>query len=107
MSKVRNLVEITPNLPFSEFNFYELYRETFEKSELGRMKKILPLLEKAESLGLVSKSMAPKRGWKSCYTPEGRGAMMFLKMCHLLRHPHSERCAVGEDVDGELGVCQQ
>ena len=48
MTKVRNFVEITPNLPFSEFNFYELYRETFEKSELGRMKKLLPLHEMAE-----------------------------------------------------------
>ncbi len=80
MSKIRNFAEITPNLPFSEFNFYELYRETFEKSELGRMKKILPLHEMAESFGLVSKSMAPKRGRKSYFTPEGKVALMFLKM---------------------------
>ena len=68
MSKVRNFAEITPNLPFSEFNFYELYRETFEHSELGRMKKLLPLREMAESLGLVSKSVAPKRG-REFYLP--------------------------------------
>ena len=74
MSKIRNFVEITPNLPFSEFNFYELYRETFEHSELGRMKKILPLHEMAESFGLVSKSMVPKRGRKSYFTPEGKVA---------------------------------
>ena len=80
MSKVRNFAEITPNLPFSEFNFYELYRETFETSELGRMKKILPLREMAESFGLVNKSMAPKRGRKSYFTPEGKVALMFLKM---------------------------
>ena len=80
MSKIQNFAEITPNLPFSEFNFYNLYRETFEKSELGRMKKILPLHEKAESLGLVSKSMMPKRGRKSYFTPEGKVALMFLKM---------------------------
>ena len=80
MSKIRNFAEITPNLPFSEFNFYELYRETFEKSELGRMKKILPLHEMAESFGLVSKSMTPKRGRKSFFTPEGKVALMFLKM---------------------------
>lgn len=80
MSKVRNFAEITPNLPFSEFNFYELYRETFETSELGRMKQILPLREMAESFGLVNKSMAPKRGRKSYFTPEGKVALMFLKM---------------------------
>ena len=80
MSKVTNFAEITPNLPFSEFNFYELYRETFEKTDLGRMKKILPLHEMAESFGLVNKSMMPKRGRKSYFTPEGKVALMFLKM---------------------------
>ena len=80
MSKIQNFAEITPNLPFSEFNFYELYRETFEKSELGRMKNMLPLHEMAESFGLVSKSMTPKRGRKSYFTPEGKVALMFLKM---------------------------
>ena len=80
MTKIQNFAEITPNLPFSEFNFYELYRATFENSELGRMKKILPLHEMAESFGLVSKSMTPKRGRKSYFTPEGKVALMFLKM---------------------------
>ena len=72
MTKVRNFVEITPNLPFSEFIFYELYRATFENSELGRMKKILPLHEMAESFGLVSKSVDPKRGRKSYFIAEER-----------------------------------
>ena len=39
MSKVRNYAEIAPNSGFSEFDFYDLYRSTFEKSELGRMKE--------------------------------------------------------------------
>ena len=80
MTKVRNFSEITPNLPFTEYNFYEEFRESFEKTELGRMKKILPLHEMAKSFGLVSKSMMPKRGRKSYFTPEGKVALMFLKM---------------------------
>jgi len=42
MSNVQNFAEIGPNLPFTEYNFYEFYRETFEKSELRRMKRLLP-----------------------------------------------------------------
>ena len=49
MTKVRKFVEITPNLPFTEYNFYEEFRESFEKTELGRMKKVLPLHEMAGS----------------------------------------------------------
>ena len=59
---------------------YDLYRSTFEKSELGRMKKLLPLHAMAENFGLVSKSMRPKLGRKSYFTPEGKVALMFLKM---------------------------
>ena len=80
MSKVRNFAEIAPNIGFSEFDFYDLYRSTFEKSELGRIKKLLPLHEMAENFGLVSKSLRPKLGRKSYFTPEGKVALMFLKM---------------------------
>ena len=81
MSKVRNFSEIAPNIAFPEFIFYELYYSTFEKSELGRIKKLLPLRELAENFGLVRKGMRPKLGRKSFFTPEGKVAlMMFLKM---------------------------
>ena len=50
MSKARYFPEIVPNIAFPEFNFYELYYSTFEKSELGRIKKLLPLREIAEDL---------------------------------------------------------
>ena len=80
MSKVQNFAKIAPNIPFTEFNFYDLYRKTFETTELGRIKKLLPLHEMAENLGLVRKSMAPKLGRKSYFTPEGKVAVMFLKM---------------------------
>ena len=80
MSKVRNFSEIAPNIAFPEFNFYELYYSTFEKSELGRIKNLLPLREMADNFGLVRKSMSPKLGRKSFFTPEGKVALMFMKM---------------------------
>ena len=80
MSKVQNFAGLHQSLPFTEFDFYEIYRQSFEKSELGRMKRLLPLHEMAESFGLVSKNLRPKRGRKSYFTPEGKVALMFLKM---------------------------
>ena len=80
MAKVRNLAEIAPNIGFTEFDFYDLYRSTFEKSELGRIKRLLPLREMAENFGMVSKSLRPKLGRRSYFTPEGKVALMFLKM---------------------------
>ena len=82
MSKVRNFSEIAPNIAFPEFNFYDLCRPTFEKIELGRIKKLLllPFREMAENFGLVRKSMRPKLGRRSFFTPEGKVALMFLKM---------------------------
>ena len=57
MSKVRTLAEIAPNVGFSELDFYDLYLSTFEKSELGRMKKMLPLHAMTEDFGLVRKEL--------------------------------------------------
>ncbi|MCI7635516.1 MAG: hypothetical protein MSS78_07655 [Bacteroidales bacterium] len=57
MSKARNFAEIAPNIGFSEFDFYDLYRSTFEKSELGRSKKLLPLHAMAEYFGLIGKEL--------------------------------------------------
>ncbi len=79
MSKVRNFSELAPNIASPEFNFYELYYSTLEKSELGRIKKLLPLREMTENFGLVRKSMRPKLGHKSFFTPEGKVALMLLK----------------------------
>ena len=73
MSKVRNYAEIAPNIGFSEFDFYDLYRSTFENGELGRMKKPFPLHEMAENFGLARKSMRTKLGLKSYDSPIVRG----------------------------------
>ena len=80
IAKVQNFSGISPDLPFTEFDFYDLYRKTFENSELGRIKKKLPLREVAENLGLTNRSMRAKVGRRSYFTPEGKVALMFLKM---------------------------
>ena len=72
---------------FTEFDFYASYRSTFEKTELGRMRRLLPLHELAENFGLVNKSMKRKRGRKSYFTPEGKVALMILKMYTQLSAP--------------------
>lgn len=72
MVKVQNIVDITPDLPTTEYDFYDLYRSTFEKCELGRIKKLLTLRDMAENFGLVSKSMRPKLGCKALFTLEGK-----------------------------------
>ena len=55
--QVRNFAEIAPNIGFSEFDFYDLYRSTFENSELGRMKKLLPLHAMAENSDLLERNL--------------------------------------------------
>ena len=102
MSKVRNFSEIAPNIAFPEFNFYELYYSTFEKSELGRIKKLLPLREMTENFGLVRKSMRPKLGRKSFFTPEGKVALMFLKMYTGLSCPKLMEQLNGTSTTSEL-----
>ena len=87
MAKVQNFSGISPNLPFTEFDFYDLYRKTFENSELGKIRKRLPLREMAENFGLISKRMRPKIGRKAYFTPEGKVALMFLKMYTGLSSP--------------------
>ena len=79
MAKVQHISGITKRLPFEDLDFYDLFRVTFENSELGRMKRLLPLREMAENLGLVSKRPERKRGPKPFFSPEGKVALMFLK----------------------------
>ena len=79
MAKVQKLSELSQSFSFSEYDFYEHYRRTFESTVLGMMKKLLPLHEMAENFGLVSKRRSPNRGPKPYFTPEGKVALAFLK----------------------------
>ena len=54
MAKVQHISGISKRIPFEGVGFYDLFRVTFENSELGRMKRLLPLHEMAVNFGLVS-----------------------------------------------------
>ena len=60
----RTISGITKRLPFEDLDFYVLFRVTFENSELGRMKLLLPLHEMAVNFGLVGNRHERKRGPK-------------------------------------------
>ena len=79
MAKVQHISGITKRLPFEDLDFYDLFRITFENSELGRMKRLLPLREMAVNFGLVSNRHERKRGPKPYFSPGGKVALMFLK----------------------------
>ena len=87
MAKVQHISGITKRLPFEDLDFYDLFRVTFENSELGRMKRLLPLHEMAVNFGLVSKRHERKRGPKPYFNPEGKVALMFLKKYTQLSAP--------------------
>lgn len=73
MIKIQNLSDIQPEIAFSEYDFYKNYEQSFEQTELGRIKKLLPLREMAISFGLIEehpKSLRVKRGRKSFFTPD-------------------------------------
>ena len=68
---------MTPTLPFTEFDFLQHYRDSFAKSELGRIHAQLPLMELAAEL--ASPTHKRRRGKKPLFSAEGEIALMFLK----------------------------
>lgn len=80
MVKVQKLSELSQSFSFTEYDFYEHNLRTFENTVLGKMKKLLPLREMADSFGLVSMRRRAKRGPKPYFIPEGKVALMFLKV---------------------------
>jgi putative transposase (fragment) len=75
--KLRKISDITPTLPFTEFDFLQHYRDSFAKSELGRIRAQLPLEELAAEL--ASRTHKRRRGKKPLFSAEGEIALMFLK----------------------------
>ena len=77
MAKVQHISGISKRIPFEGFDFYDLFRITFENSELGRMKRLLPLHEMAVNFGLVSKRPEQKRGPKPSSLLRGKWRWCF------------------------------
>ena len=75
MVKIRKISEIEPTLGFTEFDILEKYRQSFEKSELGRLHSLFPFSELAQQMNLHESRL----GRKSYFSPEGKIALMVLK----------------------------
>lgn len=75
MVKIRKLSEIEPTLGFTEFDIIEKYRQSSEKSELGRLHSLFPFSELAQQMDLHESRL----GRKSYFSPEGKIALMVLK----------------------------
>ena len=83
MAKIQKLSDIQQEFAFTEFDFYQRYAESFKTSELGRIKSLLPFRKMAISFGLIEEKpnrLRVKPGRKSFFTPEGKVALVFLKM---------------------------
>ena len=69
------------NIPFTEFNFYELYRRLSRRASSVNTKQELPLQEMAENFELANRRTRPKCERQTYFTSEGKVALMYLKMC--------------------------
>lgn len=76
--KLQKISEITPTIAFTEFDIFQRYRESFVKSELGRIYGKLPIKEMARVVQSHYSKMHPQ-GNKPMFSPEGEVALMFLK----------------------------
>jgi hypothetical protein len=75
MRKIRNFSDLHPTIGFTEFDFYQNYRQSFPNSELGKIHALIPFPDLAKSLGLKNSRL----GCKSYFSPEGKIALMILK----------------------------
>lgn len=79
MAKIQNLSEISPEIQFTEYDFYDFYTKTFRMTELGRMHSLIPFKQLVEDFGL-RRHARHMCGRKPFFTPEGKIALAFLMM---------------------------
>lgn len=81
MAKIQNLSEISPEIRFTEYDFYDFYTKTFRMTELGRMHSLIPFKQLVEDFGL-RRHGRHMCGRKPFFTPEGKIALAFFDDVH-------------------------
>ena len=75
MAKVQKLSGITPVLPFSEYDLFSSYRQSFDKSDLGALHRLFPFSEFSSGMKLSKKPT----GRIPYFDGQGKIALMILK----------------------------
>ena len=86
MAKIQNLSEISPEIRFTEYDFYDFYTKTFRMTELWRMHSLIPFKQLVKDFGL-RRHGRHMCGRKPFFTPEGKIALAFLMMYTKLSAP--------------------
>ena len=77
MAKIQNLSEISPEIRFTEYDFYDFYTKTFRMTELWRMHSLIPFKQLVKDFGL-RRHGRHMCGRKPFFTPEGKIAFHFM-----------------------------
>ena len=75
MRKIQKISDLQPTIGFTEFDIFRDYRQSFLKSELGKIYELFPFSDLAQSIGLKESAL----GRDSYFSPEGKIALMLLK----------------------------
>ena len=76
MTKIEKLSDLQPTIAFSEYDFFNLYVNSYPSSEIGGIDQAIPWVELIASLRLKEHD---GKGRKTYFSPKGKLALMFLK----------------------------
>ena len=101
MAKIQKLSELSQSLPFTEYDFYDFYRLSFERSMLGQMKKLVDGLSFIEKLSFNDFNEGTRL--LHCVKMHKRLFGVDVKKVgsdHFLRNPHRQCGATRRADDG-------
>ena len=76
MTKIEKLSDLQPAIVFSEYDFFNLYANSYLSGEIGGIDRAIPWGELITSLRLKEHG---RKGRKNYFSPKGKLALMFLK----------------------------